>query len=47
MKVSNGPVFIHLAIVPQIENTAVQFRPRPQRSVLTAFKELPKKLANG
>ena len=44
---TKGPVFIHLAVVPQIENTAVQFRPRPRRSVLTAFRDLPKKLADG
>ena len=44
---SKGPVFIHLSIVPQIENTAVQFRAGPARTVLTAFKELPKKLAGG
>ena len=44
---TKGPVFIRLAIVPQIENTAVQFRPRASRSLLTAFKELPQKLAKG
>ena len=43
---TKGPVFISLSIVPQIENTAVQFRPRPRRSVLTAFRDLPKKLAS-
>lgn len=44
---TQGPVFIHLAITPQIENTPVQFRPRPRRSVLTAFRELPSALGNG
>ena len=44
---AQGPVFIHLAIAPQIENLAVQFRQRPRRSVRTAFQELPQKLANG
>ena len=44
---STGPVFIRLAITPEIENTAVQDRPRPSRSVLTAFKELPEALAKG
>ena len=44
---TKGPVFIRLAIVAQIENTAVQYRPRPTRTVLTAFRDLPKKLANG
>ena len=41
---TQGPVFIHLSIVPEIENTAVQFRPRPTRSVLTAFRDLPEAL---
>ena len=42
---SQGPVFIHLAITPEIENTAVQFRPRASRTVLTAFRELPAAMA--
>ncbi|MCH7721347.1 MAG: hypothetical protein IH988_10240 [Planctomycetes bacterium] len=41
---SQGPVFVRLAITPQIENTAVQFRPRASRTVLTAFRDLPKAL---
>ena len=44
---STGPVFIRLAITPEIENTAVQFRTRPSRSVLTALKEIPEALAKG
>ena len=44
---TTGPVFIRLAITPEIENPAVQFRTRPSRSVLTAFKELPEALAKG
>jgi len=43
---AEGPVFVHLAITPQIENTPVQFRNRPTRSVLTAFKEMPETLRN-
>ena len=43
---SPGPVFVRLAITPEIENTPVQFRPRASRSVLTAFRELPKALGN-
>ena len=43
---SQGPVFIHLAITPEIENTAVQFRPRARRSVQTAFRELPAALSS-
>ena len=37
---TRGPVFIHLAITPEIENTPVQFRPRPRRTVQTAFKDM-------
>ena len=43
---ANGPVFVRLAIKPEIENTPVQFRPRAARSVLTAFRDLPKALGN-
>ncbi len=43
---TTGPVFVRLAITPEVENTPVQFRARPARSVLTAFRELPKALGN-
>ncbi|MDA0264268.1 MAG: thiamine pyrophosphate-dependent enzyme [Chloroflexi bacterium] len=36
-----GPVFVHLMVEPQIENTPVQFRERAKRTVHTAIKELP------
>ncbi len=42
---SQGPVFIHLSITPEIENTPVAERPRASRSVLTAFRELPAALS--
>jgi thiamine pyrophosphate-dependent acetolactate synthase large subunit-like protein len=38
---AEGPVFVHLRIEPEIENTPVAFRQRPSRSVLTAFRDLP------
>jgi thiamine pyrophosphate-dependent acetolactate synthase large subunit-like protein len=38
---TEGPVFIHLAVEPQIENTPVQFRQRPSRTVQQAFQEFP------
>jgi sulfopyruvate decarboxylase subunit beta len=41
---AEGPVFIHLAIEPQIENTPVQFRQRASRTVQMAFRELPEAL---
>ena len=41
-----GPVFVRLAITPEIENTPVQFRPRASRSVLTAFRDLPRALGD-
>ena len=39
---SAGPVFVHLAIKPEIENTAVQFRPRSYRDIRDAIQDLPK-----
>ena len=41
---ATGPVFIHLAVEPQIENTPVQFRTRSPRTVLMAFSEVPEAL---
>ena len=41
---AEGPVFVHLAVEPEIENTPVQFRQRPSRTVLQAFQELPEAL---
>jgi sulfopyruvate decarboxylase subunit beta len=38
---AEGPVFIHLAVEPQVENTPVAYRTRPARSVQQAFRELP------
>ncbi len=38
---TEGPVFIHLAVEPQVENTPVACRTRPARSVQQAFRELP------
>ena len=43
---TTGPVFVRLAVTPEIENTPVQFRARASRSVLTAFRDLPKALGN-
>jgi phosphonopyruvate decarboxylase len=37
---TEGPVFIHLKVEPMIENTPVQFRQRPRRSVQQAFKDV-------
>jgi phosphonopyruvate decarboxylase len=41
---AQGPVFVHLAVEPEIENTPVQFRTRPSRTVQQAFRELPEAL---
>jgi phosphonopyruvate decarboxylase len=38
---AEGPVFIHLMVQPEIENTPVAFRTRPNRTVIQAFKDLP------
>lgn len=39
-----GPVFIHLEVEAEVENTPVQFRTRPSRTVQQAFRELPETL---
>lgn len=39
-----GPVFVHLAIKPEIENTPVQFRQRAPRTMQIAIRELPNTL---
>lgn len=36
-----GPVFVHLAVKPEIENTPVQFRQRAPRTMQVAIRELP------
>ncbi|MEK7814845.1 MAG: thiamine pyrophosphate-dependent enzyme [Chloroflexota bacterium] len=41
---TRGPVFIHLAITPEIENTPVQFRPRQRRTPQAAIKEMARTL---
>ena len=41
-----GPVFVHLLVKPEIENTPVQFRQRARRTMQTAIDELPALLAN-
>ena len=38
---AEGPVFIHLAVEPEVEDTPVAYRTRPTRSVQQAFRELP------
>ena len=37
-----GPVLISLKIVPEIENTSIQFRPRPSRNMQAAIADLSK-----
>ena len=44
---SQGPVFVRLSVVPEIENTPVQFRPRARRNTLTAIQELPEAVGTG
>ncbi len=44
---SQGPVFVRLAVAPEIENTPVQFRPRARRNIHTAIRELPEAVGNG
>ena len=42
---ADGPVFVQLAVTPRIENTAVQFRPRPSRNIMDAIEELPQAIS--
>jgi len=41
---TRGPVFVHLTVKPEIENTPVQFRNRPPRTIQNAIRELPEAL---
>ena len=43
---AKGPVFVHLSIKPEIENTPVQFRQRAPRTMQVAIREMPTILAN-
>jgi len=43
---ARGPVFVHLAIVPQIENTPLHLRQRARRNVQVAIRELPEALGS-
>ncbi len=38
---ATGPVFVHLSVKPEIENTPVQFRQRANRTMQTAIREMP------
>ena len=42
---TEGPVFIHLAVEPEIENTPVQFRVRASRTAQQAYEEVTAALA--
>jgi hypothetical protein len=42
---ATGPVFVHLKVKPEIENTPVQFRQRASRSAQQAFTEVRAALA--
>ena len=44
---AKGPVFVHLVVAPEIENTPVQFRQRARRTVQTAIRELPEAIGTG
>ena len=43
---TTGPVFVHLAVEPEIENTPVQFRQRASRTIHDAIQELPKAIGS-
>ena len=42
---AEGPVFVHLAVEPEIENTPVQFRVRASRTPQQAYQEVTETLA--
>ena len=42
---TEGPVFVHLAVAPEIENTPVQFRVRASRTAQQAYQEVTASLA--
>ena len=42
---AEGPVFVHLAVEPEIENTPVQFRVRSPRTAQQAYQEVTAALA--
>ena len=42
---AEGPVFVHLSVEPEIENTPVQFRQRPNRTAQQAYREVTAALA--
>ena len=42
---AEGPVFVHLAVEPEIENTPVQFRVRASRTAQQAYQEVTAALA--
>jgi thiamine pyrophosphate-dependent acetolactate synthase large subunit-like protein len=44
---ATGPVFVHLTVRPQIENTPVQFRQRASHTIHAAIRELPGALSGG
>jgi thiamine pyrophosphate-dependent acetolactate synthase large subunit-like protein len=44
---TEGPVFVRLAVAPEIENTPVQFRPRARRNIHAAIQELPEAIGAG
>lgn len=42
---AEGPVFVHLSVEPEIENTPVQFRVRASRTSQQAYQEVTEALA--
>ncbi|PKB66148.1 MAG: hypothetical protein BZY81_07885 [SAR202 cluster bacterium Io17-Chloro-G4] len=44
---AKGPVFVHLVVEPEIDNTPVQFRAPARRTVHTAIKKLPEAIGRG
>ena len=43
---ARGPVFVHLAVAPEVDNTPIQLRQRAHRNIHMAIKELPEAIGS-
>ena len=44
---TEGPVFIHLSILPAVQNTPIKLRPHNPRTMAVTLKELPEAIRTG
>ncbi len=43
---ARGPVFVHLAVVPDVDNTPIQLRQRARHNIQIAIKEMPEAIGS-